>query len=309
MNTYGIEIEFTCRVSIYDVAQALQNAGVACEAEGYNHSTRSHWKVVTDASVRGGYEVVSPILNDNNFESEIKKVCEGLASINAGINQSCGLHVHHGARDLTVETAKNLVKMYKANESHIDSFMPRSRRDNNNQYVRTLEAVSVASIESADDLRDVSYAMGTRYRKINLESFWRHGTVEFRHHSGTVEASKIINWVKLTRAMLNVANEREMGRAANLNEFLNNVLGSAVDSSRAVNPRAGSMLAEAKVLFDRGHSNESVLDALKELFPEAKSLNLRRMNQFKKKLFPVAAAVNNSELVEFFMNRAANFAA
>jgi Putative amidoligase enzyme len=33
-------------------------------------------------------------------------------------------------------------------------------------------------------------------------AFWRHGTVEFRHHSGTVEADKIINWVSLTQHLL-----------------------------------------------------------------------------------------------------------
>lgn len=43
---------------------------------------------------------------------------------------------------------------------------------------------------------------GSRYFKINFESFATHGTVEFRHHSGTTEYEKIVNWVKLTQAMV-----------------------------------------------------------------------------------------------------------
>ena len=38
---------------------------------------------------------------------------------------------------------------------------------------------------------------GTRYVKVNAESFMRHGTVEFRQHSGTIEFEKISNWVKI----------------------------------------------------------------------------------------------------------------
>lgn len=38
--------------------------------------------------------------------------------------------------------------------------------------------------------------MGSRYFKVNLMSFQRHGTIEFRQHSGTVNATKIANWVR-----------------------------------------------------------------------------------------------------------------
>lgn len=35
-----------------------------------------------------------------------------------------------------------------------------------------------------------------------MQSLLRHGTIEFRHHSGTIEATKILAWVKMTRAIV-----------------------------------------------------------------------------------------------------------
>ena len=34
----------------------------------------------------------------------------------------------------------------------------------------------------------------TRYRGLNMHSYWLRGTIEFRHHHGTVKAENIINW-------------------------------------------------------------------------------------------------------------------
>jgi hypothetical protein len=52
---------------------------------------------------------------------------------------------------------------------------------------------------------------GDRFVKLNYQAFWRHGTVEFRHHSGTVDAAKIIKWVvfcqKLVETAIREANE------------------------------------------------------------------------------------------------------
>ena len=51
------------------------------------------------------------------------------------------------------------------------------------------------------------YRLRNRFRKLNLTSFWRHGTVEFRHHQGTVEPQKAEFWVKLCLRMVAAASE------------------------------------------------------------------------------------------------------
>jgi hypothetical protein len=49
-----------------------------------------------------------------------------------------------------------------------------------------------------------------RYHKLNLTAYRRHRTVEFRQHSGTLEANKAINWVLLCLRMVDAA---KAGRA------------------------------------------------------------------------------------------------
>ena len=52
-------------------------------------------------------------------------------------------------------------------------------------------------MDSAHNLEQLARSItgGSRYFKLNVQSYWRHGTVEFRQHSGTVEFGKIRNWL------------------------------------------------------------------------------------------------------------------
>jgi Putative amidoligase enzyme len=59
--TFGIEIE-AFGISLSQARDALSNAGLDCQVEGYHHWHRTYWKVTTDASVPNGFEVVSPVL-------------------------------------------------------------------------------------------------------------------------------------------------------------------------------------------------------------------------------------------------------
>lgn len=202
---FGIEIE-AYGVNMRVVESAIRAAGVTVEVEGYNHSTRRHWKIVTDGSLTGGqgFEVVSPVLKGEAGIAEFKKVCEALATTGAKINSSCGLHVHFDARALSMNDWKNLYKNYINLETEFDSIMPVSRRANNNTYCKSLtyknntQAATFEAIDRAETVAQLSSLVaGTRYVKVNAESFMRHGTVEFRQHSGTIEFEKISNWVKI----------------------------------------------------------------------------------------------------------------
>ena len=59
---FGIEIE-TAGITKERAAKVLRLVGLQVAIEGYNHTTRNHWKIVSDASVQGGFEVVSPVLH------------------------------------------------------------------------------------------------------------------------------------------------------------------------------------------------------------------------------------------------------
>ncbi|AYQ31402.1 amidoligase family protein [Runella sp. SP2] len=192
---FGVEIE-AYGVEMQRVENALRSAGIYAETERYNHSTRRHWKLVTDGSLTGvnTFELVSPILEGMSGLNELEKVCEVLETLNVKINKTCGLHIHFDATQMGLQQTKNLLLNYAKLEEAIDSFMPHSRRGNNNSYTRTLRGHET-KIENADSISKIASGFGSRYFKVNMQAYERHRTIEFRQHSGTVEFKKISNWV------------------------------------------------------------------------------------------------------------------
>jgi hypothetical protein len=119
-----------------------------------------------------------------------------LKRLKAKINKSCGLHVHFDAKQMSLTGMKNLWNNYQTLEGSIDAFLPISRRESNNRFCQPLRSViSTAKVNAATSKRDLATKMPTRYGKLNLQSYLRHETVEFRHHSGTIEFEKINNWI------------------------------------------------------------------------------------------------------------------
>ena len=177
--SFGIELEIagiTQRIA----KLALSAVGVQVQAESYNHSTRAHWKIVSDASVRGGFEVVSPILHGEQGIIEAMKVATALDDAGASINRTCGFHVHFDASDLDVETIKTIVRRYAAFEGEVDAVMPPSRRGDTNTYCHSMAGVVTPSFLRASTIRELATVQGSRYYKVNLQSFQKLG-----QHAGT----------------------------------------------------------------------------------------------------------------------------
>jgi Putative amidoligase enzyme len=205
---YGIEIE-----AIYprgetgvSIAAAIAAGGVPCHFAGYTHARSTDWKVVTDGSLSGGngYEVVSPPMVGEAGLEQINKVCAVLAQLQATVNRTCGLHVHVDAGSLSAAALRRLAVIYIENENIIDSLMPASRRAASNRWCNTLRNTNMARLAIARNANDVAHAIahGDRYVKLNYTAFLRHGTVEFRHHSGTVDAAKINMWLQACLKMV-----------------------------------------------------------------------------------------------------------
>jgi hypothetical protein len=62
---------------------------------------------------------------------------------------------------------------------------------------------------------------GSRYYKLNLSAINVHGTIEFRQHSGTVNAEKAVNWVKLTAGFMRAAEDAKQINATGAGKFEN----------------------------------------------------------------------------------------
>lgn len=204
---FGIEIEaYNC--DKHHLACELREAGINVVVEGYNHDTRDHWKLVTDASLSGNntFELVSPILQGETGLQELQKVCWVLEYCNVKVNNSCGLHIHMDAADFTIETWRNLAITYRRLEPVIDGFMPSNRR--NNIYCKTLSNISESRIREAQNITQLRSVFGNaRYHKLNLEAYARHRTVEFRQHGGTTNFTKMENWIRFAANMITFAQQ------------------------------------------------------------------------------------------------------
>lgn len=195
--TFGIELEIIHSNKVL-LRNAIKAKGIPCEIEGYNHTRRKHWKIVSDASVAGGYELVSPVLKGQIGLEQVRLVSEALAEVGAGINKTCGFHAHFGTDDFKdkISVWRNLYINYATLESDIDSFMPPSRR--HNRFCQSLRVQNWREkMQNAQTLIELEKVITnrSRYFKLNSQSYWRHGTVEFRQHSGTIEFEKIKNWL------------------------------------------------------------------------------------------------------------------
>lgn len=193
---FGVELELV-EITREQAVRALTGVGIAVREEGYNHETRRHWKIVSDSSVGGGFEVVSPVLQGEAGLDEVRKAATALDDMGATANRNCGYHVHLDAEGLTARDIRAIVTRYADHESEIDAFMPPSRRRNSNGYCSSvIELARSERFQNAGTIRDLVNAQGGRYFKVNLQSYYVHKTIEFRQHSGTINAAKVTNWVR-----------------------------------------------------------------------------------------------------------------
>jgi hypothetical protein len=93
---FGVEMEVILQ-DRYALERELRSRGLDVYNDRYTHQVMNSWKIVTDASVMGGYELVSPPLSGRAGLDQLKKACAALAACGARVNRSCGLHVHHYA--------------------------------------------------------------------------------------------------------------------------------------------------------------------------------------------------------------------
>jgi hypothetical protein len=207
---FGVEIE-SYGVNKESLIQALTTAGIEVQSEFYNHTTRKHWKIVSDSSIEGEdtFELVSPILVGEAGLEQVKKVCEVLVILKAKINKTCGMHIHFDATDLTLNQWKNIFINYANLEGTIDNFMPVSRRANNSTFCQSIIRYK-DRIATATSISQIAQIISTRYTKINAQSFSRHNTIEFRQHSGTVEFEKIEKWVRFLHNLIDYSKDNKI---------------------------------------------------------------------------------------------------
>jgi hypothetical protein len=175
--TYGVEIE-TSRCDGY------------MDLEG-----KTIFGAKRDYSITGR-EFVSPKLSGDSGLRVVTELCEMAKDKNFAINTSCGLHVHFGIADLSLEQRASLVWAYQNTYDVWCAFVPQARVDcrwNKPTYFESYQlrdyTTSERNWERLCDGQD-------RETWMNICAWMRHKTIESRLHTGSLNARKINNWIK-----------------------------------------------------------------------------------------------------------------
>lgn len=212
--TFGIEFEMT-GLSQSQAYSVLCAAHVPCEDGGYRHTDRDDliWDVKSDSSINSerSCEIASPILEWGNTDhyNLVRSVLGSLRSAGAGVNVSCGTHVHIGIDDIDRHFLVRLMQIYSTVQNSIDQNVSPSRR--NSQWARYVPSwhdhgnFPLWDRSSGHLSRwanhDERYKL-SRYMTVNLHAVTSHSTVEFRQRNATLNARKALEWTGLMMGLL-----------------------------------------------------------------------------------------------------------
>lgn len=151
-----------------DIIKSDRTFGVEIEVLGDKNSVTKDidgsFGIINDGSIRGrGFEIVSPVLKKRKGEEELIKVCEVLKKAEMGVNDSCGLHVHFGAKDFKCFSPK-LVNLIDRESWDIE--------DSEAKYVISFELLEELKIKDYEDTENIlnkisSNNMGLNYHKLD----------------------------------------------------------------------------------------------------------------------------------------------
>ena len=193
-----------------EIFREIENAtGVQINDENYEeyfHNTdplEYRWTAKNDSSIDApGFELVSPPLQGERGLQVVSDVVRELDRYCSG-HRSCGLHIHHEARDLTDEQFVNVYRIYYSLQPVLAFLVAPSRRYNGYcpPLNTPLRSWGTDPVEQKNELM-----CADRY-SVNLRSYVVRGTIEFRQHHGTTSVEQILAWLFLTQRIVEYARE------------------------------------------------------------------------------------------------------
>lgn len=181
-----------------------------------------------------GVEIVTSPAGGDKWREMMKYLGGGLDSLRAIVDSSCGNHVHVDATDLGAWDLRRVIQLYAHVEDVLFAALPATRRNSTycipcgptylewlkdgnkklnkrwlamKQYGITVNSVvratcgadasqkqKNAEVDATIKDRATHKYDSTRYKALNLHSFWHRGTIEFRHAHGTANWLQIMHW-------------------------------------------------------------------------------------------------------------------
>jgi hypothetical protein len=257
--TFGIEIECIGNTPS-NCARSLTAAGVRCDDAGYTHAVLPQWKAVRDGSLSangmGSAEVVSPVLQGQDGMNQVRTVMGILRDAGSSTNSSCGMHIHIGMDTLTATEQARVISQHAKWQAAFDAFITVARQSNTYASKRTLGMATRLAEEWAnpqvDSRRTISDNQG-RYYTLNLNSFYKYGTFEFRMHGGSLNGLNATAWIALHHGFIAAAAADDLPNIMDVNfwiganasylEYLD-ALNQATRTTRDTQKFASSMLLD-----------------------------------------------------------------
>lgn len=239
---FGIEIEMTglTRCQAAKAAAKALGGEVSHYGGGYDKynvsdSKGRNWSFVSDSSIicrtRSGaavsraysVELNSPVLEyeDIPLLQEVIRALRHAGGI-TGPAYKCGTHIHISADDYTPRQLRNLVNIFSSKEDYLwDALQVSSARESyckkiDRGFVEKLNKQKPDTIEEIKRLwykgkmsEERNHYSGTRYRALNLHSYFQHGHYEIRCCNASLHAGEIRSQIVLALAISNAAVTRK----------------------------------------------------------------------------------------------------
>jgi hypothetical protein len=186
-NYVGVELELICKVDrqrLNDLFVKHKLAGLVYVKYDGSIQVENGGEQTHEVTIIGKQEMINDVVN---------RVCKVLndEKVGAYVNNSCGLHVHLDMRKRDHKLC--YLNLYKA--LPVLAAMVPINRTQNNIYCMLNRSGEFDNIEKMDRT--------TRRRQaINPVAFDDHGTIEVRLHSGSLNATKINNWINILTAIV-----------------------------------------------------------------------------------------------------------
>jgi hypothetical protein len=213
---FGIEIEtIGCSHPVLAKAIATAIPGSRFDHARVTAPDGRTWQVVADGSLSGyvNGEIVSPILTYADLPT-LQAVVRAVRAAGARVDESCGVHVHVSSERFDARTLGNLVKLVHKQERLIEMSLGIQER-RLGRYCRPVDQAFLDTLvrrppTTLEALRTAWYGhnnqhptryCSSRYRGVNLNSYFLRGTVELRLFEGSLHAGEIKTYVQFALAL------------------------------------------------------------------------------------------------------------